>query len=511
MIHFLFFFMKHSVESHDTDRVVVVGAGPVGLATALELARQGVNTTILERNHGPICNGSRAIVVDNCSLDMFQRLGAAEIFDRGLKPKGRETYLASDKLFEANFPQCEKDRLPLFVNLQQYETERILREVAQKTLGAVNILWGHEVDAVDQCVNSVTLSVKSVDGPKTLKSPYVVACDGASSSMRKLLNLSFPGFTDDSSFAIVDVKAPLDSDPIHRFTFNPVSGQGQTQLIVPQPDGVWRLDWQLFRGEDPKRKMLPDSVASMVKSTIGESVPFEVVWSSCYRFHQRALERFKHDRVFFAGDAAHLVAPFGARGMNSGLRDGRNLAWKIARVVKGESSSALLETYNTERVSSSRQNQDVTTETMRFISPENVERQRIRDEILRRSNSCLESRGKVNSGKMSVPESYKGSPLNFGTHRLVGEKAPDIDVDGNGGMLRRFVGDGFTIMHFDSSGDVMTSHEGEIALSSGVRMALDVKDGDRVIIRPDGYIGAVCADRELACALGTVNGDTLAN
>lgn len=503
--------MKQNVENYDPERVVVVGAGPVGLATALELARQGVNTTVLERNPNPVRSGSRAIVLDNCSLDMFQRLGASEILEKALKPLGRETYLSSDKLFGGNFPDCKGDGLPLFVNLQQYETERILREVAEKSLGAVEILWGHEVDAIDQCDDGVKLSVKSGDGPKSLKSPYVVACDGASSSMRKLLNLAFPGFTDDSSFAIVDVKAPIESDPIHRFTFNPVSGQGQTQLIVPQPDGVWRLDWQLFRGEDPKLKMSPGSVEKMVKSTIGESIPFEVVWSSCYRFHQRALERFRHGRVLFAGDAAHLVAPFGARGMNSGLRDARNVSWKIARVLKGESSSDLLETYNDERVAASRHNQEVTVETMRFISPECEDQRRIRDDILRRSMACLESRGRINSGKMSVPESYKGSPLNFGTHRLVGEKAPDLDIDGKGAMLRRFVGDGLTVMHFASFGDMMTANGSKTALSLNVRNMLDVKDGDYVVIRPDGYVGAVCGEKELNCALDTVNGNKLSN
>lgn len=494
---------------HDEENIVIVGAGPVGLSTALDLARRGIKTTIIERNQGPQNTGSRAIVLDRHALEFCERNGAGKILDQAIAPSGRDTYFCDTKLYGVNFPKPTPGELPMAGILPQFETEQALVEEVNQNPDAIRILWGHEVSGLEQTQQGVNLSVKSHAnaGGINISSPYVIACDGARSNIRNMMQLAFPGFTDTSDFLIADVKVDLGDEKLAKFTFAPTNGKSQTQLVVPEPNGVWRMDWQLFPGEDPKGKMSPESVAEMVRATIGINMPFDVLWASCYRFHQRVIERFNKDRVFFAGDSAHLVSPFGGRGMNSGIRDGMNLSWKLAEVLSGRAPTNLLDSYHDERSVAAQENQDVTIGSMRFISPTDEVARATRDDILRRSVDDPSVRSSINSGIPSRPESNASSSLNYGTHPLIGQRAEDFALDGNGLRLRQITCDGFTSIDFTSNSVLVDGQELSIENQALARNLFKIDDGKSIVIRPDGYIGAVCLTSEVGAATNKMRGN----
>ncbi|MEJ2759013.1 MAG: FAD-dependent monooxygenase [Anaerolineales bacterium] len=311
----------------------------------------------------------------------------------------------------AQFRQGRGLELPTFINLQQSYTEEYLyNRICEEPL--IDLHWKHRVVGLTQDADSVTLTVETPDGMQPITGAYALACDGASSQTRKMLGLDFPGHSHNDSFLIVDIRADLPFERQPRFFFDHPTNPDSTILIHPQPDGVWRIDWQVGAQVNIEEEKKPDKIDARVRSLIGDT-PYEIVWLSAYRFHQRLLERFQHGRVFFAGDSAHLVAPFGARGMNSGVLDAENLAWKLGLVMTGKAGSAILNTYDEERWPAQKENQVVTDTTMRFMVPPNRWHHLRRRLILSLSKSFTPARRWVNSGRMAVPYSYTQSSLNI--------------------------------------------------------------------------------------------------
>jgi 3-(3-hydroxy-phenyl)propionate hydroxylase len=508
--------------------VLVVGAGPIGMTMALELSRHGIPSRVIEQNLELKGVGSRGIVLHQTALQVFEKLGASEIIERALIPSGRRTFLSDEELFSAEFSRSDDGALPTFANLQQYHTERILLETIDRQHHEyTRVLWGHTLTGLEQTEQGISAYVTTPNGEVRFDTPYIVACDGCRSPTRKMLSLDFPGYTDNSSFLIVDVEADLPHPKEHRFTFAPTLGHGQTQLIVPQPDGHWRLDWQLFPDQEPDQEMLPELMKQRVRETIGNDVPFNILWQSCYRFHQRMMQSFRHDRVFFAGDSAHLVAPFGARGMNSGIQDAENLAWKLAAVLQGKASASLLETYDHERIAAQKENQAITSASMRFISPNAGKERKQRDDILHKSKSCSDHRKLVDSGKMFTPSRYSTSPLITGHHPIAGSKVPDVRLQRKNGTysyLRHHMGinnlviafsNGATIPSTLGSTPIMVVREsGDSARESiiddgSIKTVFQASPGDCIVIRPDGHVGAVCTWKEVPNALDVVSGTNL--
>lgn len=507
------------------NRVLVVGAGPVGMTVAMELSRHGIPSCIVEQKlklHGV---GSRGIVLHQTALQVFEKLGALEIMERSLIPTGRRTFLGDEELFSAEFSRPDEGALPTFANLQQYHTERILLETINRQHHEyIRVLWGHALTGLEQTEQGILAYVSTPNGEERLETPYIVACDGCRSPTRKMLGLDFPGYTDDSSFLIVDIEADLPHPKEHRFTFAPTLGHGQTQLVVPQPDGHWRLDWQLLPSQVPEQEMSAEVMKQRVKETIGNHTPFNILWQSCYRFHQRMMQSFRHDRVFFAGDSAHLVAPFGARGMNSGIQDAENLAWKLAAVLQGKAPASLLETYDHERIAAQRENQAITSASMRFISPNAGEEREKRDGILYRSKNSADARKLVDSGKMYTPSRYDTSPLITGHHPIVGTKVPDVKLqrkNGTSSYLRHHVGINNLVIAFSNSAaipstlgstPVMVVSESEdstqetVIDNGSIRKLFQASPGDCIVIRPDGHVGSVCTWEEVPHALDVVSG-----
>lgn len=454
------FVSSGSLTDGDTRRVVVVGAGPTGLTAALELAYRGVPSIVLDAGmqRG---DGSRAIAVHRTALTVWERLGcAAPMLEEGIAWRVRRTFCGDRELYAQVMPPPMPGDVPTFLNLPQYRTEDCLIRAAQAA-PLIDLRWQHRVVGVNQDRSGVSLQLDTPAGLAEVRAVYVLACDGARSALRKLLGLEFPGHTYSDRFLIADIRAQLPFPPEPRFFFNHPTNPGSTILIHPQPHGVWRIDWQLGRVTDIAAHRSPQALKRRIQGLLGD-VPYELVWLSDYRFHQRLLDRLRHGRIFLVGDAAHLVAPFGARGMNSAIHDAENLAWKLAWVLRGDAPETLLDTYERERHPALRRDQQITNATMRFMAPRTGLQRLRRTAVLRLSTRCVTARRWVNSGKMSEPFTYQRSPIlipDTEPRRAwlhaphVGAKAPDapctiLDGAPRRTWLRHLLGTGFLALYF---------------------------------------------------------------
>jgi 2-polyprenyl-6-methoxyphenol hydroxylase-like FAD-dependent oxidoreductase len=384
------------------DRVAVVGAGPIGLTAALELARLDVATVVLEAKPTLEPIGSRAIVLARHALATFQRLGCDEIPRKGVVLSRARTYLGETELFTVEFPPLTReDELPAFVNLQQTHTEQALVRRAEES-PLIEIRWGSTVRSVRQTDKKVILGVRGERGNEKILAWFAIGADGAHSAVRKLLGVDFPGKSFNDRFLIADVRAELPGFPRdeRRFFFDPPSNPGRQILVHPQPDGEWRIDWQVPPETDVEAERASGKLAARIQALVGDE-PYELVWLTAYRFHQRLASRFRVGRVFLAGDAAHLMTPFGARGMNSGVEDASNLASKLALVLAGAAPDSLLDSYERERRPVAQENLRVTGATMRFIAPPTALHRLWRNAILHGSLRVPALRRFVNSGKLA--------------------------------------------------------------------------------------------------------------
>ena len=374
------------------DRVAVVGAGPIGLTAALELAAREVPTIVLEAKLALEPIGSRAIVLAHDALATFSRLGCEEIPRRGVRLSRARTYLGETELFTIEFPPAPEDELPLFVNLQQTYTERVLLRAAEQT-GLIDIRFDAAVTGLRQDARSVTLELHNGD---TVTAAYAIGADGARSTVRRLLGVGFPGKSFNDRFLIADVRAELPgfARDERRFFFDPPSNPGRQILIHPQPDGEWRIDWQVAPETDVEAERASGALDARIRALVSDA-PYELAWLSAYRFHQRLASRFRVGRVVLAGDAAHLMAPFGARGMNSGVEDATSLASALA----SDSPDA----YDRERRAAAIENLRITGATMRFMAPPTALHRLWRNAILRGSLRVPRLRRFVNSGKLPTP------------------------------------------------------------------------------------------------------------
>lgn len=365
--------------------VVVVGAGPVGLALAIDLAQRQVPVVLLD-NDNKLSTGSRAICFAKRSLEIFDRLGCGErMAAKGVSWKLGRVFLQDAQIYEFDLLPEEGHQRPAFVNLQQYYVEGYLAERAAE-LPLLDIRWNHKVVGVEQHEDHALLTVETPDGSYRLQADWLAACDGSRSTVRQLIGQESKGRIFKDRFLIADVKMKVDFPAERWFWFDPHFHRHQSVLLHMQPDNVWRIDFQLGWEADPEAEKKPENIIPRVKALLAASpfrdAEFELEWASVYTFACLRMEAFRHGRVLFAGDSAHGVSPFGARGANSGVQDADNLAWKLAAVLRGEAPQALLDSYAREREYAADENIRNSTRATDFITPKSELSRLFRDAVL---------------------------------------------------------------------------------------------------------------------------------
>jgi 3-(3-hydroxy-phenyl)propionate hydroxylase len=443
--------------------VVVIGAGPVGLAAAIDLAQQGMHTVLLD-DDDTLSSGSRAICFAKRTLEIFDRLGCGEkMVDKGVSWNVGKVFLQDELIYTFNLLPESGHARPAFINLQQYYVEGYLAERARET-DNLQLRWKSKVIGLEQRDDHVELQVETPDGVYPLRAQYVVAADGARSPVRKMLGLDSHGRTFKDRFLIADVKMKAAFPTERWFWFDPPFHRNQSVLLHRQPDNVWRIDFQLGWDADPVAEKAPERVIPRVKALLGEDAEFELEWVSVYTFSCLRMDHFRHGRVLFAGDSAHGVSPFGARGANSGVQDADNLAWKLRLVLSGAAPAALLDTYASEREFAADENILNSTRATDFITPKSAISRVFRDATLKLAKDCPFARRMVNSGRLSVPAVLRDSPLNtpdragdaFSCALVPGAVCTDapVRVDGRAAwLLEQTAGGRFTGLYFCAADD----------------------------------------------------------
>jgi 3-(3-hydroxy-phenyl)propionate hydroxylase len=455
------------VRSRDQDAgparhpVVVIGAGPIGLAAAIDLAQRGVPVVVLDEDE-TVSVGSRAICYAKRALEILDRLGVGQrVVDRGIRWNVGKVFFRDALAYRFDLLPESGHQRPAFVNLQQYWLEEYLVERARQ-LPAIDLRWKSRVDQVFPQGDHVGLVVDTPDGPYTLRCDWLIVCDGARSPVRRMLGLEAEGQVFRDRFLIADILMQSDFPTERWFWFDPPFHPNQSVLLHRQADDVWRIDFQLGWDADPEEEKKPERILPRLRAMLGPDARFEIEWASVYTFQCRRLQSFRHGRVIFAGDAAHVVSPFGARGANSGFQDTDNLAWKLGLVLAGKAPERLLDSYDAERTRAADENIRNSTRATDFITPKSRVSRLFRDAVLALAKDHAFARRLVNSGRLSVPAVLTDSPLNTpdadadfaqGPGAMVpGAPAADAPVRGpEGPWLLRYLESGFTLLAFGST------------------------------------------------------------
>ncbi len=475
--------------------VIIAGAGPIGLAAAIDFAQRGVRVLLLD-DDDRLSTGSRAICFSKRMLEISDRLGIGRrLVDKGVTWNTGKVFLRDAMLYSFDLLPERGHHRPAFINLQQYYVEGYLLDRA-RALPEIEIRWKNRIAAVTQSGDSATLDIETPDGFYKVTCDWLIAADGSRSAIRTYLGLEAKGQTFRDRFLIADVKMKADFPAERWFWFDPAFHPRQSVLLHQQPDNVWRIDFQLGWDADPEVEKRPENVIPRVQALLGGNATFELEWVSVYTFRCQRLDRFRHGRVLFAGDSAHGVSPFGARGANSGFQDTDNLVWKLCLVMNGLAPDGLLDTYDSERVYAADENILNSTRSTDFITPKNEASRAFRDAALDLARDCPFARRFVNSGRLSVPATYHGSPLNtpdadvFGGAMVPGAPGADAPVraDGRDGWFLEHCGDAFTLAEFVASSGRSAIVDADVralaAASIPVRML-------RIAPKGSGVAGAV--------------------
>jgi 3-(3-hydroxy-phenyl)propionate hydroxylase len=384
--------------------LIVVGAGPVGLSAAIDLAQRGRNVVLLD-DADRIGEGSRAICFSKRSLEYWDRLGVGErMVEKGIVWQLGKVFLGEELVYHFDLLPEGGHKMPAFINLQQYYAEKFLCErIAEMPL--IDLRWRNKVVGVHPANDHVRLTIETPEGPYSLAAEYLIACDGARSSLRAMVGAEFVGETFEDQFLIADVRMNAEFPTERWFWFDPPFHPGKSALLHKQPDNIWRIDLQLGRNADPEIEKRPEKVRPRIERMIGHG-DFEFEWISLYKFQCRRMQRFTHGRVIFAGDSAHQVSPFGARGANSGLEDAENIAWKLDLVLAGKAPASLIDSYDVERIAAADDNIGHSTHSTDFIAPHSPYEQRLRTATLRLARTHDFAKRMVNAGRLSTPTAY---------------------------------------------------------------------------------------------------------
>jgi len=511
--------------------VVIVGAGPIGMAVAIDFAQYGVNVVLLDDNN-TVSVGSRAICYGKRFLDISDRLGVGQrAVDKGVTWSLGRVFFEDEEIYSFSVQPEKYHRRPGFINLQQYYLEEYMVDRIRE-LPEVDLRWKNKVTQVVQTDDHVCLTIDTPEGPYDLTADYLIACDGANSTVRGQAGLGFKGHVFRDRFLIIDIVMDSSPYPAERwFWFAPSFHEGQSALLHRQADNVWRINFDLGWGADPVEEKKPENITKRVKAFLGEEVDFELEWVSVYTFTCRRMDEFSNDRIFFAGDAAHQVAPFGARGANAGMEDADNLVWKMKAVMDGLAPARLLGSYSEERTFAADENILNSTRSTNFITPKNIQNIAFRDAVLNLAIKYPFARPLVNSGRLSVPPLLTESSLNtedvdhFDCKIVPGAPCTDGPIlrNGQAGFMLSSLGNCFNgLLFVDGQSDltpgvmdqltqlaqqkmpiksfIVASNSMDITLPEDIELVVDIKGivkqrldaqaGTFYLIRPDQLVTA---------------------
>jgi 2-polyprenyl-6-methoxyphenol hydroxylase-like FAD-dependent oxidoreductase len=496
--------------------VVIVGAGPVGLVAACELARRGVNIRVIDKLAEPT-NESRAIAVMARSLDMFDRMGIRdELATTGVKSTSMRLMSGDSELAKVTFGGVDS-AFPYTLLTAQTETERVLAE--HLTGLGVTVDRGVTLTDLDQDDDAVHLTLQRSDGStEQVDTPWVIGTDGAHSAVRHMVGTKLQGTFAGERFILGDCDAEHHMDAESMYTvFSPAG----TVVMMPMRAGRARLMAQIHDTPGTPLNLHPtqSDLQRILDERVGGITITNSHWLTCFEIHHGQVPAYRHGRVFLAGDAAHIHSPAGGQGMNTGMQDAFNLAWKLAAVIRGEGGQALLDSYHAER-------HPVAEKVIAFSS--NLTKagtvrggaRVVRNAILRVVSSIPAVGEKMASVVEEIGVGYQDSPVVLTTARHVkidaGQHLPHIDDPELQKQLSRACGadnPGHTIVTVTagkpapaagpagqmqvliaSDDTPVGGYDSVIADPDGlVAKRYGLRDGGRVVVRPDGYIGAVTA------------------
>lgn len=484
--------------------VLIAGAGPIGLAAAIDLALHGIPSVIVDDNN-VVSIGSRAICWSKRTLEIFDRLGVGDrMIDKGVTWKVGRLFHRDKEVYAFDLLPEDGHKMPAFINLQQYYVEQYLVERCADFPDLIDLRWKNRLTALVRSDHGLRATLDTPDGAYDLEAEYLLACDGARSTVRAIAGLDFEGEAFEERFLIADVEMKADFPSERWFWFEPPFHNGQSALLHKQPDNIYRIDLQLGDHADVEEEKKPEHVIPRIKAMVGDR-PFELDWVSVYTFQCRRIDRFVHGRLIFLGDSAHIISPFGARGGNGGIQDVDNLVWKLAAVIKGQAPASLLDSYNDERVFGADENIKNSTRSTRFMSPKDGIERVFRDAVLELAEDLPFARKLVNSGRLSQPCSLTGFPLQTPASDGVGLEPgnPCLDApvaNGDAGWLLNNLGGDFALLSF-SAGSVPTMpglRHIRISTTPAPNALHDAAghahrrygDGTTYLVRPDQHIAA---------------------
>jgi 3-(3-hydroxy-phenyl)propionate hydroxylase len=455
--------------------IVIVGTGPVGLTTALEIARHGQRCVVLE-SELQVSEGSRAIVFTRRSMEILQQVGVAQrVTETGLPWCYGNSIYRGQRVFRMENARADDDRFFPMINLQQQYLEEYLVDAVQAN-PLIELRWGNRVNKVEQKGEQAWVEVDTPEGSYELRADWLVACDGARSGIRTAMNLLMEGASYEGRFVIADIRIDLPLPTERLAFFDPAWNPGNTILMHREPHGIWRVDYQLPAGEDPEDALRPESLKARIDAQLEMigfgGTPWEMDWSSVYSARALTLPDYVHGRVIFAGDAAHMLPIFGVRGANTGFQDAQGLGWRLALVAKGAASAALLQSYSSERVGAAREIVEEAGKSTRFMAPPSRGFRLLRDAVLSLSLS-QPFVGPLYHWRTSRPHEYGNSPLNsMGDDNLLfkagpGHGAPPLNVRfAPDSYLLDHLGGGFDLLYFTSGKAIAAELQAVVA---GVR------------------------------------------
>lgn len=355
----------------ETD-VIIVGAGPTGLSLACQLFRYGINFIIFDKSDG-ITEFSKAIGVQARTLEIYEQIGlSGDLVSLGAKAEKAQLVEGGEVRGKVELTQIGQglSPYPFLLLVEQNKHEELLYNFL-KTNGK-DVLWRNELVSFSQDENGVEANIKTVNGEiKTIRAKYLVGCDGAKSSVRHGLDLTFEGSTFERLFYVADVEINWNFSHDSLYVclaqstitaFFPLPGENRFRIVGTFPENETQREGEILY-EEIERQIAADTKLNLDIHNVN--------WFSVYRVHSRRVNKFSEGRCFLAGDAAHIHTPAGAQGMNTGIQDGYNLAWKLAHVLQDKADAKILNTYDEERLENAKNLLETTDRIFEFgASPE---------------------------------------------------------------------------------------------------------------------------------------------